>query len=97
MRANLAAGGGAIMAEAVMMGLAPALGREAAHHAVKNACDRALAEGCTLAEALGREPAVAARMDAPAIAALTEPGRYLGSARAFTDRVIEAARPALGW
>ena len=97
MRANLAAGGGAIMAEAVMMGLAPALGREAAHHAVKNACDRALAEGCTLAEALGREPAVAARMDAPAIAALTEPGRYLGSARAFTDRVIEAAKPALGW
>ena len=96
MRANLAAGGGTIMAEAVMMGLAPALGRESAHHVVKHACDRALAEGCTLAAALADEPAVAARMDHAAIAALTEPGHYLGAARAFVDRVIAAGHRALG-
>lgn len=96
MRANLAAGGGTIMAEAVMMGLAPALGREAAHHAVKNACDRSLAEGCTLAAALAREPAVAQRLGAAEIAALIDPARYLGTAMTFTDRVTEAARRILG-
>ena len=41
---NLEATGGLIVAEAVMMGLAPQLGRGEAHHVVKHACDVALAE-----------------------------------------------------
>ena len=39
MRHNLELSGGLIMAEAVMMGLAPALGRGEAHHVVQHACD----------------------------------------------------------
>ena len=91
MRANLDAGGGLIMSEAVMMGLAPVLGREAAHHAVKHACDRALAERIGLAEALGREPEVSGRLGPAAIARLTDPAAYLGSTEAFIGRVLAAA------
>jgi 3-carboxy-cis,cis-muconate cycloisomerase len=92
MRRNLDATGGLIVAEAVMMGLAPMLGREPAHHAVKHACDAALAEGIPLADALAREPEVSARLDAKAIARLTDPAGYLGSTDLFIDRVLAVAR-----
>ncbi len=88
MRRNLNATGGLIMAEAVMMGLAPHLGRSAAHDAVHHACDAALRERIPLAVALAREPAVTARLDAAAIAALTDPAGYLGSTAAFIDRAL---------
>ena len=90
MRRNLDLTGGLIVAEAVMMGLAPSLGREEAHHVVKHACDRALAESITLAEALAQEAAVTARLDAPAIAALCDPASYLGSSETFIDAVLAA-------
>ncbi len=91
MRQNLDRAGGLIMAEAVMMGLAPKLGREAAHHAVKHACDAALA-GCTsLYDALMAEPEIAA-VGGDAVRAMLEPGAYLGSTGAFVDRVVAAAR-----
>ncbi len=90
MRRNLEASGGLIMAEAVMMGLAPELGRGAAHHVVQQACDAALKAGIGLAEALGREPEVAARLDRAAIDRLTDPANYLGSSSAFIDRALAA-------
>ncbi len=92
MRANLDITGGMIVAEAVMMGLAPMLGRGEAHHVVKHACDVALAERIPLAATLARAPEVAARLDPAAIARLTDPAGYLGSAGAFIDRVLAAAR-----
>jgi 3-carboxy-cis,cis-muconate cycloisomerase len=88
MRRNLASTGGLIMAEAVMMALAHVLGRGAAHDAVHHACDVALAEGIPLAEALGREAAVAAALTPDRIAAITDPASYLGAAGAFVDRVL---------
>jgi 3-carboxy-cis,cis-muconate cycloisomerase len=92
MRENLDSTGGLIVAEAVMMGLAPHLGREAAHHAVKHACDRALADKITLADALAREPAVTEKLGRPEIERMTDPLRYLGSTETFIDRVLEHAR-----
>ena len=92
MRRNLDLSGGLIMAEAVMMGLAPALGRGEAHHVVQHACDAALKEGIPLVDALTREPAVAGRLDRAAIERLMDPANYLGSAGAFIDRVLSAAR-----
>ncbi|WP_426957111.1 3-carboxy-cis,cis-muconate cycloisomerase [Muricoccus radiodurans] len=88
MRRNLEATGDAIMAEAVMMALAPVMGRGAAHDAVHHACDVALAERVPLAEALGRDDAVASRMGAEEIARITDPASYLGSAGLFVDRVL---------
>jgi 3-carboxy-cis,cis-muconate cycloisomerase len=92
MRRNLDLTGGLIVAEAVMMGLAPQLGRGEAHHVVKHACDVALAETIPLADALARDPAVAARLDRAAIERLVDPARYLGSTDAFIDRVLGMAR-----
>ena len=91
MRRNLDLTGGLIVTEAVMMGLAPMLGRGEAHHVVKHACDIALTESIPLAQALARAPEVATKLDAAAIARLTDPAGYLGSTEAFIDRVIGAA------
>jgi 3-carboxy-cis,cis-muconate cycloisomerase len=96
MRRNLDLTGGLIVAEAVMMGLAPQIGRGEAHHVVKHACDAALAEHISLADALAREPAVAERLDRAAIERLTDPAHYLGSAGAFVDRVLQAAGTVVG-
>jgi 3-carboxy-cis,cis-muconate cycloisomerase len=95
MRRNLDITHGLIVSEAVMMGLAPHLGRGEAHHVVKHACDIALAENISLANALSREPAVTTRLDQAAIERLTDPAHYLGSADAFIDRVLHAARAVI--
>lgn len=95
MRANLDATQGMIMGEAVMMRLAPILGRGEAHHKVNDACDAVRAEGITLAAALSRIPAIAARLDAAAVEAMTDPASYLGSVNVFIDRVVGRAGMAL--
>lgn len=92
MRRNLDLTGGLVVAEAVMMGLAPVLGRGEAHHVVQHACDLALAEKLPLAEALSRDPAVAQHLDRAEIERLVDPARYLGSAGLFVDRIVTAAR-----
>ncbi len=95
MKHNLGLTNGLIVAEAVMMGLAPHLGREEAHHVVKHACDVALTERIPLADALARDPAVSTRLDRAAVERLTDPASYLGSAGAFVDRVLAAAEGVL--
>lgn len=91
MRRNLDASGGLLMAEAVMMGLAPLLGRGAAHDVVHHACDLALAEGVSLDASLLRDSQVTAHLDAAGIARLTDPSAYLGAALLFTDQVLARA------
>jgi len=88
MRRNLNAGGGLIMSEAVMMGLAPSLGRGTAHEVIHHACDVALGEGVTLAVALSRDPRVTAALDTQGIARLTDPASYLGAAQDWIDAVL---------
>lgn len=91
MRANLDATRGLIMAEAAMMGLAGRMGRDAAHHAVQQACDKAIAGGKSLSEALGAEPEIAALMSPAEIASLLDPASYLGRAGEIVDAVVTAA------
>ncbi|MBK1660910.1 3-carboxy-cis,cis-muconate cycloisomerase [Paracraurococcus ruber] len=88
MQRNLASTGGLIVAEAVMMGLAPVMGRGEAHHIVHHACDVALAEGVPLAEALLRDPQLAQKLPRAEVERLTDPAQYLGAAGAFVDRVL---------
>ena len=52
---------GLIVAEAVMMGLAPHLGRQQAHDMVYEACREALAQGRSLFDVLARTRSVSAR------------------------------------
>ncbi len=88
MRKNLDMTHGLIVAEAVMMGLAPHLGRNEAHDVVYDAC-RAVAEnGGSLAEALAKVPQVTQHLDRKALEKLTDPSNYLGAAREMVDRVV---------
>ncbi len=88
MAANLAEGGGLIMAEAAMMLLAARLGRDAAHHHVQEACDRALATGRPLREALLDDAAVIAVCTPAELAARLEPAAHLGQAGAIVDATV---------
>ena len=96
MRANLDITHGLIVSEAVMMGLAPIIGRGEAHHVVKHACDVALSEEISLADALERDEVVSTRLDRAAIEKMIDPANYLGSSQGFIDRVIAAAGPIAG-
>ncbi|WP_041682478.1 adenylosuccinate lyase family protein [Pusillimonas sp. T7-7] len=89
---NLALSGGLIVAEAVMMRLAPHIGRQTAHDVVYNACRKAATTGSTLADVLHKEPTVSSRLDQTAINQLCDPASYLGSAPQMVDRMLSPAQ-----
>lgn len=91
MRRNLGLSKGLIVAEAVMMGLAPAMGRQQAHDVVYDACRSVNEHGGTLAEALCALPAVTAHVDRAAIERLTDPANYLGLAPEMVDRALASS------
>ncbi len=78
MRANLDLGGGLIMAEAVMLDLGTAIGRQHAHDIVYDAAQAAFVEGKPFAELLAADERLAAHVDAKAIARLLDPTAYTG-------------------
>ena len=92
MAKNLGISRGLIVAEAVMMGLAPQIGRQEAHDVVYDACRLANEKGMTLADALAADPQVSARIDRATIDRLTSPGNYLGLAPEMVDRVLAASK-----
>ncbi len=89
MARNLAMTQGLIVGEAVMMGLAPFIGRTEAHDIVYDACRAAITSGRALADVLGENSAVSAHLSQAAIARLCNPGDYLGVAPQMVDRVVE--------
>lgn len=92
MTKNLGLSRGLIVAEAVMMGLAPQLGRQRAHDLVYDACRVVNERGGSLTDALLAIPEIAGVIDRATIERLTDPGNYLGEAPRMVDRVIQAAR-----
>lgn len=88
MRHNLGISKGLIVAEAVMMGLAPALGRQQAHDVVYDACRTVNEKGGTLAEALSTLDVVTGHVDRAEIERLTDPANYLGQASQMVDRAV---------
>ncbi|MNE82505.1 3-carboxy-cis,cis-muconate cycloisomerase [compost metagenome] len=91
MEHNLKLTHGLIMAEAVTMALGEAIGRQQAHQHIEKQCHLALAQQLTLLEVLLDDPLVMAHLSAQRLAELLDPQGYLGSARAFTQRVLEQA------
>jgi 3-carboxy-cis,cis-muconate cycloisomerase len=89
---NLDISRGLIVAEAVMMGLAPQLGRQEAHDVVYDACRRANEQHISLRDALSADANVTSRIDRATIERLTSPGNYLGLAPQMVDRVL-ASKP----
>jgi len=97
MRKNLDMAGGAIMSEAVMMGLANYIGRNEAHHVVFDACARAKQEGLTLKQAVMRDPLIKGKLSEAQINELIDPANYLGVTSEMIDEVmdeVEASRNA---
>ncbi|MGH8800307.1 MAG: 3-carboxy-cis,cis-muconate cycloisomerase, partial [Casimicrobiaceae bacterium] len=88
MRENLDLTHGLVVSEAVMMALAPQLGRERAHDLVYELCGRAVAQKRPLLELLAQAPEVTAHIDRQRLAELCDPANYLGLAGAMVDRVL---------
>lgn len=88
MRKNLGISSGLIVAEAVMMGLAPHVGRQQAHDIVYAACRQVNDHGGTLADALAVIPEVTRHFDRAALEGLTSPENYLGMAPRMVDKVV---------
>ncbi|MBC3916213.1 adenylosuccinate lyase family protein [Undibacterium sp. CY18W] len=88
MKLNLGISKGLIVAEAVMMGMAPLIGRQQAHDIVYDACRTVNEKGGSLAEALAAMPEVTAHFDRATIDRLTDPENYLGLAPQMVDQAI---------
>jgi 3-carboxy-cis,cis-muconate cycloisomerase len=88
MKHNLGISRGLIVAEAVMMSMAPYTGRQQAHDIVYDACRTVNEQGGTLAEALAALPDVTKHFDRAAIDRMTDPVNYLGLAPQMVDRAI---------
>jgi 3-carboxy-cis,cis-muconate cycloisomerase len=78
MRANLDLGGGLIMAEAVMLDLGAAIGRQHAHDAVYDAAQDAFVKGRSFGELLGADTRVTAHLSPQQISGLLDPTAYTG-------------------
>ncbi len=90
---NLDLSGGLIVAEAVMMGLAPHIGRQTAHDLVYDACRLASSKGLRLAEVLYEDEIVSAKLDRSQIDHLCDPANYLGAAPQMVDQMRAWHKP----
>ncbi len=88
MAKNLGMTHGLIVAEAVMMGLAPLTGRNEAHDLVYDACRLAIETDRPLLDVLLETPAVAGPLGPDKLRALTDPANYLGAAPAMVDHLL---------
>jgi adenylosuccinate lyase len=96
MRANLDLGGGLIMAEAVMLDLGAAIGRQHAHDAVYDAAQAAFVEGRPFGALLAADPRVTAHMTATQIDGLLDPTAYTGLCAEMAREGAARARALAG-
>jgi adenylosuccinate lyase len=92
MRANLDLGGGLIMAEAVMLDLGAAIGRQHAHDVVYDAAQAAFVEGKSFSELLAADNRLTAHMDRNAITKLLDPTAYTGLCADMAREGVTRAR-----
>ncbi len=92
MRRNLDVTGGLIVAEAVMMGLAPHIGRQRAHDIVYDCCRLVLSEGGVLADRLLDVPEISDHLSRVEIERIVDPANYVGLAGTMVDRLLEGRR-----
>ncbi len=89
MRANLDATGGLIASEAVMMALAPRIGRDHAHELVSEISRRAIEQKKPFVDLLAENPEVSKHLDRANLEKLVDPANYLGLSREMVDRVLQ--------
>ncbi|SEL79306.1 3-carboxy-cis,cis-muconate cycloisomerase [Acinetobacter sp. DSM 11652] len=89
---NLECTQGLIMAEALMMSLAPQMGRLNAHHLVEAACKQAVAEQRHLLDVVQNNPEILAIFDLDQLRQIFNPQHYLGNTQAQIDAVLESVQ-----
>ncbi|KAJ9199921.1 hypothetical protein DTO164E3_4378 [Paecilomyces variotii] len=85
---NLHSTKGLIVAEAVMMGMAPYVGRQNAHDIVYAACKESIEKNLTLLECLLSKEEVTSKMEEERLRALCDPVNYLGASQQMVDDVL---------
>ncbi|EHY61161.1 hypothetical protein HRR83_000921 [Exophiala dermatitidis] len=90
MRRNLASTKGLIVGEAVMMGLAPFVGRQQAHDIVYEACKQAIETNRALFDVLNNWPAVTEHISGEKLKELCDPVNYLGASQIMVDDVLKS-------
>ena len=93
---NLELGGGLIMAEAVMLDLGAAIGRQHAHDVVYDAAQAAFVEGKPFSALLAADSRVTAHLDAKAIDKLLDATAYTGLCAVMAREAATRARQAAG-
>ena len=96
MRKNLDLGGGLIMAEAVMLNLGAAIGRQHAHDVVYDAAQAAFVEGRPFGAVLAEDPRVTEHLEAKAIEGLLDPTAYTGLCAEMAREAAVRARATAG-
>ena len=96
MRANLDLGGGLIMAEAVMLDLGAAIGRQHAHDVVYDAAQATVVEGKSFSDLLAADPRLTKHMDRKAIDKLLDPTAYTGLCADMAREGAARAKQAAG-
>lgn len=92
MHHNIECTHGLIMAEAVMMALAPHLGRLNAHHVVEAACKTAVAEQKHLKDIISQVDEVKQYFNASQLDEIFKPESYLGNIQDQIDAVLQEAK-----
>jgi 3-carboxy-cis,cis-muconate cycloisomerase len=95
MQGNLRISQGLVASEAVMMGLAPYLGRQRAHDLVYDLCRAAIRQQRPLADLLAEVPEITIHLSAEQLSQLCDPANYLGLSTVMTDRMLARIEPPL--
>ena len=93
MRTNLDITRGLICTEAVMMGLAPHLGRQRSHDLVYDISQQVSISGRSLLDLLGENEEITASLDRSDLEKLVDPAAYLGLSDEMVDRVLARLAP----
>jgi 3-carboxy-cis,cis-muconate cycloisomerase len=88
MRRNIDITNGLVMAEAVMMGLGPKMGRDRAHDVVYDIVSEVVKTGRPLIDLLSENDEIKKHADRKTLEKLTDPANYLGVAGEMVDRVL---------
>ncbi len=90
MKRNLSSTRGLIVGEAVMMGLAPFIGRQQAHDVVYEACKESIESSQGLYDVLKKREDVTKHVADEKLKALCDPVNYLGASQLMVDDVCKA-------
>ncbi|KAK7189059.1 hypothetical protein DPSP01_012686 [Paraphaeosphaeria sporulosa] len=82
---------GLIVGEAVMMGLAPSIGRQPAHDVVYAACKTAIENGRPLLDVLAENEEITAKVSTAQLAQFCNPINYLGASQHMVDDILKIA------